>query len=367
MNLGPTHLDIEDLLMEANGVPLGEEAKAHLAACPACRSDADRWAIVASGVRQLVAATPAPAPASWLPDDSAFGHSVKHVNSDQHDWRPTRTWRRPRRAYLAGAAAVLVIAAGSYGLAAGFGGPGTQPATSAGPRTVSAGVTAVSGCSALDATSGTLEQVNGTNLVIKTSDGQSVTVATSASTKTSREVIGSLDDIGDGTQVVVESTESNGTIVAQSVGVGMASIIAKLKQLPIPPVLPVKVGGTGIGPQLGLVSGTVADAGAGGFTVVEPNGARVPVTTTTLTTVTLLTAANVSNLKTGEFTVAVGTSGTSGTLGAESVEQEAISPKVLPNGRLRLPGTGQGGGTAGLPNLGCSAQTVATATLFSVD
>jgi len=365
MNLGSTHLDIEDLIMEASGTPLTEEAEAHLAACPACRSDAERWATVARSVRRLAAATPAPA--TWLPGDRSFGQLGTHMSSDQRHWRPTRIWRLPRRAYLGGAAAVLVVAAGAYGLAGAFGGPGTPPATSGGPRTVSAGLTAVNGCPGLDATSGTLEQVNGPNLVIKTSDGQSVRVPTSASTKISREVSGSLDDIHDGAQVVVETTEANGTTVAQSVGVGMASVIGKLEQLPIPPVLPVKVGGTGLGPQLGLASGTVADASAGGFTVVEPNGARVPVTTTSLTTVTLLTAANVSNLKTGEFTVAVGPSGTSSTLEAESVEQEAISPSVLPNGRLPLPGSGPGGGIASLPKLGCSAQTVATATLLSAD
>ena len=366
MNLGSTHLDIEDLIMEASGAPLTEEAEAHLAACPACHSDAERWATVARSVRRLVAATPAPA--SSLPDDRSFGQLGTQVSSDQRHWRPTRIWRLPRRAYLGGAAAVLVVAAGAYGLAGGFGGSGTPPAPSGGPRTVSAGLTTVNGCPALDATSGTLEQVNGPNLVIKTSDGQSVTVATSASTKISREVSGSLDDIHDGAQVVVETTtEANGTTVAQSVGVGMASVIGKLKQLPIPPVLPVKVGGTGLGPQLGLASGTVADAGAGGLTVVEPNGTGVPLATTISTTVTVLSAASVSNLETGEFTVAVGPSGTSSTLEAESLEQEAISPSVLPNGRLPLPGIGPGGGIASLPKLGCSAQTVATATLLAAD
>jgi hypothetical protein len=146
----------------------------------------------------------------------------------------------------------------------------------------------------------------------------------------------------------------------------MASVISKLKLL-LPPVLTVRVGGTGIGPKLLLASGTVADAGASGFTLVEPNGTRIAMTTTSSTTVTLLSAASVSNLRTGQFTVAVGTSDTSGTLRAESVEQEAVSPSLLPDGHLPLPGIGRGGGTAGLPNLGCSAQTVATAALFSVD
>jgi hypothetical protein len=364
MNIESTHLDIEDLIAGASGTPFGEEAKAHLAACPACRSDAERWATVARGVRRLVAATPAPA--SCLPDDRSVGHSSTQGSPDQRHWGPTRIWRLPRRAYLGGAAAVLVIAAGSYGLTAGFGGPGTRPAASGGPGTVSAGLTAVNGCSALEATSGTLEQVNGSDLAISTSGGQSVTAATSTSTKISREVSGTLGDVHDGTQVFVESTKSNGTTVAQSVGVGMASVIGNRK-LPIPPALPVKVGGTGIGPELGLASGTVADASAGGFTVVEPNRTRVPVTTTSATTVTVLAAATASSLKTGELTVAVGTSGPSGTLEAESVEQEAVSPGVLPNGRLPFPGIGPGGGIAGLPDLGCSAQIVATAALLSAD
>jgi hypothetical protein len=364
MKAEPAHLDIEELLAEATGTLLSDKAKVHLVACPACRRDAERWAIVARGARRLVAATPAPA--SYLPEDSSSGRSDSHVGSYQRDAHPTGNRRLSRRAYLgAAAAALLVVAAGSYGLLAGFGGPGSRPATRGGPRTVLAGLTAVKGCSGLDETLGTLDEVVGPNLVVKTSDGQSVTVATSASTKVSREVSGSLDDVHDGAQVVVETTQSNGTTVAQSIGVGMGNVIGKLKQLPIPPVLPVKAGGTAIAPKLGLASGTVADASTGGFTVVEPDGTAVAVITTRSTTVTVLSAAGMSSLETGEFTVAVGTTRTSATLEADSVEQEAVSPSVLPNGRLPLPGTGQGGGTASLPDLGCSAQTVATATLLA--
>ena len=63
MNTGPAdtrspHLDLEDLIAEVTGQPVNGRARAHLARCEHCRAEANRWDLVASGVRGLAAATP---------------------------------------------------------------------------------------------------------------------------------------------------------------------------------------------------------------------------------------------------------------------------------------------------------------------
>jgi len=196
------------------------------------------------------------------------------------------------------------------------------------------------------ATSGTLEQLSGSDVVIKTSDGKSVTITTSPSTNIGREARGSLDDISNGTKVFVTGTESNGTVAAATVGVGA---VGNLKPLPLPFA---KSPG---GPKVGLlIGGTAADTNTGGFTVVESDGTNVPVTTSSSTDVITLTNTYVSQLQVGEFTVAVGTAGRGGTLEAARVEQDAI-PTSSPPQSKQTPPDGQGVGYAS----GCSPSTVA--------
>jgi hypothetical protein len=52
------HLDLADLTAEANGQAISDRAREHLAACEHCRAEANRWNLVAGGVRDLAAATP---------------------------------------------------------------------------------------------------------------------------------------------------------------------------------------------------------------------------------------------------------------------------------------------------------------------
>ncbi len=68
------------------------------------------------------------------------------------------------------------------------------------------------------------------------------------------------------------------------------------------------------------VQGTVADAGAAGFTVVTSAGARVPVTTAATTAVTVF-KASLSQLQAGRTTTAVGHAGPHGTLSALALVQ----------------------------------------------
>ena len=63
MNADPTdtrypHLDLGDLIAEAAGEPVGDRAREHLASCEHCQREANRWNLVAEGVRGLAAAAP---------------------------------------------------------------------------------------------------------------------------------------------------------------------------------------------------------------------------------------------------------------------------------------------------------------------
>ncbi|MGB6576347.1 MAG: hypothetical protein WBF34_00375, partial [Streptosporangiaceae bacterium] len=60
MNADPRspHLDLEDLIAEAAGQPIGQRTREHLAGCEHCQLEANRWNLVAGGVRGLAAAAP---------------------------------------------------------------------------------------------------------------------------------------------------------------------------------------------------------------------------------------------------------------------------------------------------------------------
>lgn len=302
------HLDLGDLIAGAAGQPAGGRAAAHLAGCESCQREMDRWSLVAEGVRGLAAAAPqAPQPA-----------------------RPRRTGRRGpagpwRHALLAagGAAAALVLLLGA-GIAAGYvhvhltlpgtSGPGTGPA-----------LTAVSGCTGLELASGTLTQVNGTSVVIRTASGKAVTVTTTASTRVT--VAGALrSDITDGASVIVLGSRSGTAITAASVVVGPA---------------PGGPGGNGAlrvtpPPGWAVVRGTAAGVSAAGFTVVTSGGTRVPVTLTGGTHV-VVPRAGLGQLRAGVTTAALGHARPGGTLSAIGVLQQPPGPIQVQFG-ARVPG-----------------------------
>ncbi|HEY6790767.1 MAG TPA: hypothetical protein VI365_26010 [Trebonia sp.] len=294
MNADPTdtcspHLALEDLIAGAAGQPIGDQAREHLASCEHCQLEANRWNVVADGVRGLAAAAPEAAPPA----------------------RPQRTGRRVlaragRRALLvagsAAAALVLLVGVGSVtGLVhvhLGGGAPGTGTI-----------LTAVSGCTGLELANGTLEQVNGSSLVIKTASGRPVTVTTTATTFV--DMTGTLlGDITDGASVSVFGPSSGETIAAVTVTLGP--------------------GASARGTAAGFVTvrGTVSDVTSTGFTVVTSTGTRVPVTTSGDTVVSVR-YASLGQLQ-GDATIyAVGNAGPDGTLSARAVS--AVSQ--LPPGR----------------------------------
>jgi hypothetical protein len=286
MNADPTdtrhpHLDLGDLIAGAAGQPVGDRAREHLASCDRCQREADRWNLVADGVRGLAAAAPEAAQPA----------------------RPRRTGRRVltgpwRRALVvAGSAAAALVLLVGIGALTGhvhvhLSGPG-----SSGPGTGTA-LTAVTGCSQLEQADGTLEQVNGSSLVIKAASGQPVTVTTTATTFVSMSGA-LLSDITDGASVMVRGAESGGTISAAIVTVGQ----------PFSAVNP-----AGFVP----VQGTVADASTAGFTLVTSSGTRIPVTTSAGTLV-VIPHASPGQLPAGATIFAVGHAGPDGTLAAEAV------------------------------------------------
>jgi predicted anti-sigma-YlaC factor YlaD len=281
MNADPTdtrhpHLDLGDLIAGAAGQPVGDRAREHLASCEHCRREANRWNLVADGVRGLAAAAPEPAQPA----------------------RPRRTrgrvpagpWRRAM--LVAGSAAAALVLLVGVGELAGvvhvhFGNNGTETV-----------LTAVTGCSQLEQADGTLERVNGSSLVIKAASGQPVTVTTTATTFVAMSGP-LLNDITDGASVMVRGFRSDGTIKAAIVTAGQ----------PFSAVNP-----AGFVP----VQGTVAGAGTAGFTLVTSSGTRIPVTTSSDTLV-VIPHASPGQLQPGAAIFAIGHAGPDGTLSARAV------------------------------------------------
>lgn len=244
---------------------------------------------------------------------------------------------------LVAAAAAVILAAGGiwYGLAAGPGRDGRPPGA------VNA-VTAVKGCPGLAATSGTLTRVAGPGLVLKTPGGTLVTVTAPAAAKVSRQVTGTLSDIRDGAQVIVNGTGSAAGIAARQILVG------PLPRLHAPPHAPRRHGrpprhGARRSPALGgRAAGTVTRLSQGGFTV-NAHGVRIRITTSGSTTVYIQATSTVSQLRDGEFTIAVGHAKADGTLAAKIIEQGNLIPRFQHGGR-----------TIRQSWLGCSPAAIAT-------
>src|SRR6516165_6506931 len=138
MNAGPAdtrspHLDLGDLIAEVTGQAVDDRAREHLARCEHCRTEANRWDLVAGGVRRLAAATPEPVP-------PARPGGPRHPRL-----RVLASTRRRTVLAASVAAALVLLAAVGYGASSfvriTFGTAGT------GAETV---LTAVGGCTGLE-------------------------------------------------------------------------------------------------------------------------------------------------------------------------------------------------------------------------
>lgn len=286
---------------------------------------------------------PGPSAGAWARARSAIEavRSAEGQPGQQHE-------RDPRRRFfwiVAAVAGVLMVVAGGTwaGLAAGRGAPASRTGSG-----LAAGLTAVDGCPGLDATSGTALRIQDTSVVLKTPEGQLVTVTTRAPATVRRQVAGSAGDITDGVHVIVNGTTAHGSLAATQVIIGAGPLVPPGSRPHLPrPRRP------GI-PQ-GFAIGTVTRASPGGFSVVMASGIDVPVTTSGSTIVLRLARSSVSQLRAGERTDAFGSAGPHGTLAAASVDQGNQLPQIQRGGS----------GIARLRRQGCSPAAVATAALFS--
>jgi hypothetical protein len=280
------HLDLESLIAGAAGQPVGDGARAHLARCEQCQREADRWNLVADGVRGLAADASGPARPA----------------------RPLRTRRQvfagrwQRTLLVAGRAAAALVLLIGIGVVTGYvhvhlSTPGGQAA-----------LTAVTGCSQLQQVDGTLEQAHGSSLVIQPAGGEAAVTVTTTSATFLTASGPLLSDITDGASVEVWGTISDGTTNAAFVTVG-------------PPFSVVNP------PGFVPVQGTVSDATTAGFTLVTSGGTRIPVTTSS-GTVVVVPHASPGQLPAGATIFALGHAGPNGTLSARAVA--AISQ--LPSG-----------------------------------
>jgi hypothetical protein len=304
MNAGPAdthspHLDLADLIAGANGHPVSAPAREHLARCEQCRAEANRWDLVADGVRALAVSPPEAAPPGQA--------------GPRRPRRPVLAGRWQRASLAAGSAAAAVLLLVAIGEATGFVhvslSPGSGPAVA---------LTAVGGCDSVEEATGTLVQTSGGGLAVKTASGQQVTLTTTASTFAAMS--GALrGDISDGAPVRVTGYRSDGTIAAL--------IVSTTPRGSLEQTHPSVPGGA-------TIQGTVTDASAAGFTVVTSGGTRVPVTTSGYTTVNVL---NISpdRLQAGALTVALGYIGPNGTLSVRAIVQPMVGVVQSPPGSQR--------------------------------
>ena len=326
------HLGVAELTGLANGAPLGTAAGAHLDSCPDCQAEARSWSVIAAGVRTVMAETPAPAAAldgvlaaigdqgtaSGRPPLAAASPAAKGPRRGVPRWHPA----------AAAAVTVAVLGGGGLGIASTL-----SPGERGTGQVMTAALTATS-CRTLKLAIGTLHSVSGSTLVIKPVIGPAVRVTTSASTTVTREVKGTLADVRDGMHVIVSGTSSHGQITARRIGVTPSSLASQAPALNAP-ARPAQRFQPAL--ALGLANGTVAGVTTGGFTVNEPHGTHVRVSTSSSTTVVTLTKVTVAGLRTGQRIVAVGPVTGHNALAASSVEQEdfplsGLGPGMTPAG-----------------------------------
>ena len=125
------HLTTEQLLSVAGGESLDPEARAHLEACVACSAELDQWALIAAGVRHVMAGVE---PQPWSPQPLLL-ETHRGPGWRERVLDAVRGSIATRRRLVAAFTATALVAAGvSYGVVA-LGGGAHAP----GPRVSSSG------------------------------------------------------------------------------------------------------------------------------------------------------------------------------------------------------------------------------------
>jgi hypothetical protein len=266
-----------------------------------------------------------------------------------------RAWRHRRIAFGAVASTVAVALAAAALLAV----TASAPTGSSRLPVTTAGLSAVQGCPGEYATAGTLKQVSGTRLTIQqANDTGNVTVATDASTVITMPATGTVSDITNGLQVMVQGTWSGRSLAATQVTVGVGQLGPPAAAAP--PRLPRHRGHhPSLNPPNGtprLVSGTAEDVHDGSFTLIlrgpAPGAGRIDVVTSNSTTVKTDAKVSLSQLTLGADVVAAGPEH-NGVITAGSVTEPPGGHLVLPPGPIKI-----------RPH-GCSASAITTAAILA--
>jgi len=309
------HLTLAELAASGSNGPLSAAATAHLDACAACRARSRD--AVADGVRFLL--TRCQPPPGLM--DSVF-EVIDAQQAPAHDRRPARggparwpaiRWHhRAKRVVLATAVAAVLLAGAGAGLATTLS-PAAQPggAEGGGGAITHAGLT-LTECPRLrlDVLGRRLQQVSGTSLLL----AGPLTVTTSPGTEILRQVTGTAADVTDGATVLVIGTAKGTAITSMLVAVMPGAGSATQ---------------SGAGATPGLAYGTVTDARDTGFTVVEGDGTRIPVTMSASSSVITAVPSSLGELRAGQMTSVVVSQGPDGTLAAVTVEQGSLSAAAL--------------------------------------
>lgn len=333
------HLGLEDLIARLDDAPMDDAARMHLFSCPACRAEAARWKTAADGVRTFVGSCAAP------PWQSVDIFSAPRRPAGRSPWRSRPSRSNPlRRRYMlaisAGALALAIGAACVIGSLAPSSSPVPSVAASPEPSAPAVptapnpadGIDAVTGCSGLELTTGTLSAgEGGTTLEVAAAAGGvpvPVPVETSGSTQIMRQEDGSASDIANGDRAAVRGTRTDWTVAASVVGIapdGSDVVPIPAVEVALPGLDSAGPSGTesaGAGVGLGLTTGTVEAVSSGGFTLATANGTEITVTTSTSTPVVELVDSQAGQLIPGYAIAAVGILGADDTLVADAVVQQ---------------------------------------------
>jgi hypothetical protein len=168
---------------------------------------------------------------------------------------------------------------------------------------------------------GTLKAINGSSLTVGRPEGGTVTVKTSPATTVHKTVAGSVSDIKDGQTVAIHGTTTGqNAIAADQIALLAADAGPKLDRLPAGRFAEKAS-------ELGFAFGTVTKTANGTFTVNEPGGTSVAITTSSTTKVIKTVVSSVKDLTVGQPLVAIGTANSDGSVTAIQIEQGSADLK----------------------------------------
>lgn len=222
---------------------------------------------------------------------------------------------------------------------------GSNPSTSGASTTSSASATATACAQARTkattlgrATSGTLQSINGTTLVIATQQGSNITVTYSSATRFARQSVISATSLKEGTFVTVAGSNANNTFTATRITVTTSTTsngrfprfsgtpgtgrfsgsnpCFSRGQFGTPGT---STGQPGSNSNFRGLIGTVSQVSSSSLTLTDTTGAAYSVTITPQTQITQTSSFTAAALKTGMALTVTGTKGSNGVINARAI------------------------------------------------